>query len=316
MYISSRPMPMFNWYAESLAYQLGDSGLNPQVIFVDMKLWRENPEERKADILKQAEGLQGKISEFVHVPPKPHSWQGPNRKTSLDWFSAANARNTGLCLAKGDYIVYCDDLSVLMPRWLDQVRHAMENKYVVMGAYKKVKNLVVEQGHVISFEEHPGGVDSRWAHGSDSGITKLAASALFGCSVGMRTEHLLQVSGWDEMCSGIGMEDVELGQRLHNNGCEVFYNRNMLTYESEELHSQPGGEHLPRRAFPTPEGITADWWVSSRITMPGRLQPTGNEHDMRQVREKMLAGGEWPLPKRDFPIWDHNIKLADLRPDP
>ena len=42
------------------------------------------------------------------------------------------------------WIVYVDDLSVLMPGWWEQVKLAMAGNYVACGAFRKVNKLVVE----------------------------------------------------------------------------------------------------------------------------------------------------------------------------
>src|SRR6185312_8838914 len=113
------------------------------------------------------------------------------------------------------YIAYADDLSVLMPGWLNAVREAMAGGYIAFGAYKKVKHLIVEDGIVVSCEEHQGGIDSRWPKGADHPIP-CDGEWLYGCSLAGPLEAFLTINGWDENCDacGIGSEDTMCGIRL------------------------------------------------------------------------------------------------------
>lgn len=234
--------------------------------------------------------------------PKPSPWQGACRKTRFDCFAAANARNTGACYAKHPFIVFVDDLTVLMPGWLDQIRHADEQRYLVMGAYKKVKELTVEDGLAVHYVEFQGGIDSRWGAGSDGGIVAYPASQLFGCSFGLPLEFYLAVNGSDEGCDGVGMEDVNLGIRLGRMGYKSFYNRNMLTLESEELHTKDPTETMVRKAWDTPDPSTkADWAIYNRVVQNHITHAEGNDFDLAKLREIILNGGEFPLPKIERP---------------
>lgn len=171
------------------------------------------------------------------VSPKPCVWQGPHRLTKENWFAAANARNTALCLAPDGWIAYVDDISVLMPGWLNSVREAIAGNYIALGAYKKVRNLRVEDGVVVSCEEFPSGVDSRWPFGKDNEAVPATGGMMFGCSVALPVESLLTINGWPEdLCDGCGSEDYCCGLALQNNGFVFKYDRRMLTLESEELH--------------------------------------------------------------------------------
>src|SRR4029453_16354268 len=150
------------------------------------------------------------------------------------WFAAANARNTALCLALDGYIAYVDDLSVLLPGWLIQVRAAMSAGYIGCGAYKKVKNLEVDKkGNVVNYTEFAAGIDNRLAHAST--LTDCAGNWLYGCSCAIPVDALLAINGWaEDLCDGLGSEDYCTGLVLENAGYKFKYDPSMMTYESEE----------------------------------------------------------------------------------
>lgn len=269
VYVTGRRVPRWEWFADSLCAQTTPEQLaNLEVIFIDGQLWDESIARAWADPeiplanTGLYDGLRFQTVEavvrgrfpFRHLPSKPCAWQGPFRQTARDWFCAGNTRNTAFVVAQHPYVAFVDDLSVLMPGWFNQVLHAAQDEYIVCGAYKKVKQLTVVEGQVVSFEAFPPGVDSRWNHGSDGGVVPWHGSAMFGCSFGVPLEAALEVDGNDGACNGAGAEDYDFGIRLERAGWAFFYNRNMLTLESEEDHN--GADSLPR---------------ASKIVSPDRL---------------------------------------------
>ena len=152
-----RPEPQIQWFLDSIRNECGGdyTGINLIVI----AFHADEPWKSVSVVECDGEKLGDKLISYMVYQPKPCVWQGPHRLTKQDWFAASNARNTGLCYARDGWIAYVDDLSVLMPGWLNAVREAMAGNYIVLGAYKKVKNLVVENGVVRSCWEFAGGLD-------------------------------------------------------------------------------------------------------------------------------------------------------------
>ena len=142
-YMTNRREPRVDWFFASLARELstaaaGELG-NLRCVVVDF--WADESGRRATFAALAPAGV-----ELVHVPPKPTVWQGPHRLTGRDYFAAASARNTALCLAPDGWIAYVDDLSVLLPGWLAACRQGCQVHGVVCGAYKKVLFLEVEHG--------------------------------------------------------------------------------------------------------------------------------------------------------------------------
>lgn len=345
-YITARADPMWSMFADSLCAQTTpEQRKDIQVVFVDGKLWYPGVQieptqpsialahhfyhdpKRRYDL----ESVVSKRFDYLHVPPKPCLKQGPFRLTKQDWFCASNTRNTAIIVARGEYLVCVDDLSVLMPGWVAQVMHAVEHGYCVCGAYKKVLKLEFRQsdvsGHAVIYEEFPSGVDSRWPRGSDTGIVPWSGAGLFGCSFGLPIEAALNIDGFAPENNGEGGEDFDFGIRLERSGVKLFYNRNMLTLESEEGHH--GEKSLPReRRLVSRERLPSgyDSWdvhnqeekyYSDHVLLnrvryeTDRIKPFLPE-GLRAIRDEFLATGMVPIPREPTTDWRDGGLLKDL----
>jgi hypothetical protein len=304
-YLTMRRQPRFDWFCDSLASQASSAELEQlDVVVVDTTLWWEATEARYA-LLQNAVGGRFPVR---HLPPKDSPYQGPHRLTQNDYFCASSVRNTAIGVARGDYIVFVDDVSVLMPGWFDRVRAAAASGYIVLGSYQRHCRMVVDRGQLASSERI--WLDSRWSLGSDVQPVPMYGSGLYGPSFGAPLEALLEVNGHDELCDTIGQEDCHLGLRLERAGWPLYYDRRMLTIESEELHSQPyrltrldrvlsprryldklrefGVTHRSTDGLPDASHLMLDIFHGSTITA-SLLNP----YDLRQVRQN---GGLFPIP--------------------
>lgn len=299
-YLTSRQDPKLIWWLDSLANQLHELG--------DIKLKIVVVSFYKLDISEQFLQLAAR-NDILFVQPKPCVWQGEHRLTKEDFFAASNARNTGLCLAPDGWIVYCDDLSVLSPEWVKNVRQSMTWNGVTLGAYKKVKDLVVERGIIKSFTPYPQGVDSRWNMGSDGGSVNISGEFLYGCSLLAPVELLLQVGGWPEYADGMSFEDVLMGLAMSNCGIKFRYNRNMLTVESEEHH------HLSKQFRRDDYGVSpADKSHSAlNIARNGcRYHENYYLGGIRKMREEVLSGKPFPIVGNPVNEWFTGKLLSEL----
>lgn len=316
VYLTAREDPKWEWFIESLYNQLCQKPTRVQVIFID---FFAQYDPTRTEQLKR---LVKDRFYFDHSAPKPTPWQGKHKVTKEDWFAASNARNTGIAMAMWEYVAFCDDISVLMPGWLDQVIHAMDHRYLVAGAYKKVKNLVVEKGNVVSMEEYPPGVDSRWGLGSSKGIVPISSGGLYGCSFGAPLKTLLQVNGLDEACDGQGGEDYDLSIRMAKTGIQFYYNRNMLTLESEELHHV--GKVMKRVIKPGKVigkdkdgnpiiGKDASHIILDRVNNDAkRFTPIGNHFNLERLRQHYLTNRSFPIHVEPKVHWYDGQPLSEM----
>lgn len=342
VYITARRNCRWHWFVDSLCRQASPEDLaQMQIIFVDSHLWALTHEA--ADLYFRRDGrfpladtahhnwkrrdelaavVRGRFK-YLHIPPAPCAWQGPFRLTKKDWFCAANSRNTAFIVADQPYIVCVDDLSVLGPIWLAQVRHAAGSGYVVCGAYKKLMAMNVADGELVSWTDNPKGVDSRWGHGSDGGIVPWHGSAMYGCSFGVPINLVEAVDGNDSYGDGCGAEDTDFGIRLQRAGGKFFYNRNMVTYESEEGHSEEPS--LPRESkfvvrdrLPNiikahyPEGLMSDHvMLQSLLRDASRILPhTPNR--IAQLRGQWQREQLVQIPQEGLTDWRDGMPLKDL----
>jgi glycosyltransferase involved in cell wall biosynthesis len=301
-YITSRANSRITWFLDSLKKQGGFSS-DVSVVVVDRV-------GNSMAVIEQLLGVECSVpikpeerwnGAFIRVTrPKPCVWQGEHRLTKEDWFAASNARNTALCLALDGWIAYVDDLSVLLPTWLDAVKEAMRENWLVCGAYKKVKNLVVEDGLVKSFEEFPGGIDARWNRGSDSKAVPIGGHEMFGCSCAMPVEALLQINGWPEVADGLGFEDCITGIVLNNAGYGFRYDRRMCTYESAEAHEEePSLKKRDKGKSPLDKSHAVLRIAKQSKNWPNFFGPEG----IRGLRQRVLDGEAFPImgiPTRDW----------------
>lgn len=299
-YLTCRVDPNLNWFIDSIKRQNSGSLEGIKLIVVDH---HANSPNRRTML-----GIDD--DSITLVEPKPNVWNGPFKLTKEDWFNPASARNTALCLCETSHLCYVDDLSIPSPTWLLNVKQACTSNLITLGSYRKIKNAVVENGFVCSFDNYPQGHDSRFAAGMDNASVPCGGEWLFGCSLVAPVEALLTVGGWPEsLCGGLGFEDSIMGLALENAGFKFQYSRSMLTYESEEHH------HLD------PSFKRSDYGVSPNdkshavlnIAQSGcRYFENCYEGGMRKMREEVLSGKPFPIIQCPDREWYTGRLLSEL----
>lgn len=321
-YVTARKDCRIHWFLDSLNRQCRGDYSELRIIVVDFYL-QPHLDWTAADVaFRQAEFYsihRAPAGHFIHVPPKPCVWSGPHRLTKTDYFSAASTRNTALCLCPDPYLVYADDLSVLGPRWLERVRDAAANNRVVCGAFRKVKNIAVLNGELKSFEPHTNehgtdiGIDTRWYAGRDDQPVRCAPNWTYGCSLALPTEALLKVNGWPEIAdsSGVAGEDSFVGIAMAANGHEIWYDRQMLTYEAEDLHGQ--GRVLKRVDKGNIGTTDSKSHALVRILeKQRRFDDYYGNGGMAGLRARVLGGEPFPVLQHPLHDWYSGELLVDL----
>ena len=299
-YVTHRREPHLEWFADSLARELRSNPIPHRLVIVDY--YKDNRETPPSSLEE--------IGNVVHVKPKPCVWQGEHRLTKRNYFAAASTRNTALCYAPDGWIAFADDLSVLMPGWLKCVTQAMSEDYIVLGAYKKVLGLVVDNGEVVGYRDHRAGLDSRWYSGSDLQAMPAAPSWLFGCSFATPVEALLKVNGFDEDVDPTGGEDYVLGIMLHRAGYGARYDRRMLTLESEEGHFIDEPFHRIDKGVSPHDRSHAmlNMTMAGRNTAANYFGPDG----IRGLRDRILSGEPFPVTKIPEHDWFDGQPLVEM----
>jgi len=310
-YITSRHDCRIEWAFDSVARQV----MEPiHVLVIDR--YADKPErgdeiQFKFDYAFRRKGLGAKSfgCTLEHRAPKPSVWAGEHRLTKQDWFSAASVRNTAICLCKTSHIAFVDDLSVLMPLWLNAVQEAVEGNYIGCGAYKKVKSLVVRDGEPVGYVETQQGYDDRLRRVVDD-VSPCTGEWLYGCSFVAPLEDLLEVGGLPELTDGLSGEDYGLGIALQNAGKHLKYDRRMLTLESEELHfAEPPMIRKDKGEIGTEKDKSH---AALRIIRQSKYYPNYYEGGIRALREHVLAGNSFPIVKIPDRDWFDQQLLSEM----
>jgi hypothetical protein len=312
-YVTFRPNPKLEWWLDSLQWQADEIGAWPLI----KRIVIVTPHKLDGDLVSRL--ILSPEFHFKDVAitwPCPGVWQGPHRLTKADYFDVANARNTAIALAPTSHIVFSDDLSVLMPGWLQQVVDALNSdelsRKIVCGAYRKVNKLNVVDGKVASFEDHPPGIDHRTLLVRGSEPQPCRGQWAFGCSLMAPIEALLSVNGYDQDTASLGYEDVVLGQMLEKRGHEFVFAPRMMTYESEELHHDASNSRYIR----WDPGVSPNDKSHAMLNLVanGRTYAPNyyGESGLRGLREHVLRGGEFPIIRNPQHEWFTGTALKDL----
>lgn len=299
-YITSRPEPRFDWFFQSLAAQL-QPGDDIEIIIVDFfaqvgDSWNhKDVADRRMKAFAATAPIDDRCSGVHWDAPKPTVWQGPHRLPRDNWWAAANARNTALCLARGDWWACVDDRCVLLPGWMAAVRDAVKGKYAIVGPYEKRTGITVKQGII----EHAGivtGVDSRlqyiWEHYSMHKSLGNPYSApgewFYGCSFALPVEWALKVNGFDETCDSSSGEDYIFGLMLQNNGFELRLDTRLMIIE-DRTPEFIGPAMLRKDKGQSPNDKSHA--LLARLKGQKRAQ---HPWDIRTIRNGVLRGAGWP----------------------
>lgn len=285
-YVTARNEPHFDWFFYSL-YPQFSQGNTPKIILVDS--------------LKESRLVNWVFADVLHVAPKPTVWQGKSRLTKEDWWAVSNARNTALCLCETDYIVWLDDRCVLMPGWLKAAQDAANGGYAVCGTYEKRRKMKVENGKITE----PGELDGKDARFVSKPTRPVPAwtiqAGYYGGSLGMPLKVALEINGFEELCDGLGMEDVIAGRHLTNAACPMMFDARMKIIEDrsnepEALHNMKRDSKEKHPHDRTDKGHEA-------LRRFATQKRTSHHWNLREIRERVLRGEPFPaatLPETDW----------------
>jgi hypothetical protein len=311
VYSTARPAPRFDWFFDSFARCGGREQVN-QIIVVDFfaqvcDAWTsEDCIARYKEVMNAAGSMFRPIVQWV--PPKPNVWNGKYRLTPRNWWAVANARNTGLCLCKNDYVVFIDDRCVLVNTFMDAVREAAANNYAVCGTYEKRDGMEVDNG-VITNPGNITGKDSR-AEVAQGRKMICPGTWMFGHAFGLPTEWMLTVNGVDESWDSVSMEDTHFGQMLTNNHYPIYHDPRMAMVEDRSPSSPPhdmmrsSKEKHPSDKADKTHTLIKKLWDNKRST---------HQWDLRKIREQALMGIPFPVPTGPTHDWFDNQPLSEMK---
>lgn len=297
IYITARKTPCVAWMLDSLLPQVQRDD-HIEVIIVD-STWNGE------SVLSDGWEKYIPFRRIQTVSPKPCVWQGRHRLTKEDWWAASNARNTGICLCKTEWIAFLDDRCVLAPTWLQSVREAMNGNYAVCGAYEKRIGMVVCDGVIV----HDGsitGTDNRLgtAHGQP---TIAPGQWFYGCTTALPLEWELNVNGYEELMDGLGFEDVIHGMHLANSKYPIKYDPRMMVIQDRSLESS--GPVMKK----TDKGVSPHDKSHASLERFGHLVGASHPWNLREIRDKALKDEPFPdvslFPTTD---WYDGVKISEM----
>lgn len=301
-YITGRMDPRIDWFFDSLIPQIYEN--EPvEILVVDRfaNIFNYVKDPPKAVPVRWAE-------------PKPCVWQGRHRLTKDDWWAASNARNTAICLCKTPWIAFVDDRSVLQPGWLQQIRHAQDDGYAVCGGYQKRINMKVQGGLIIEKGEITGR-DHRLQYAKEHRpgqvVFPCPGEWMYGANLAVPLEWALAVNGYEELMDGLSAEDVVFGMMLANNNFPICFNIHMRIVEDRTPSEI--GEPLPRTSKERHPHDTLDKGHKA-LERFSHLKRTEHQWNLSEIREQVLAGGQFPIPTGPTHDWFDDQPLAEMEP--
>lgn len=246
-----------------------------------------------------------KLKRIIRHGPKPTIWQGEARITKEDWWAVSNARNTGICLCRTEWIAFLDDRCVLMPTWLQAIRNAMEGSYAVCGTYEKRHNMTVENG-VIKNGGIVTGRDNR-DNGREPFPRNVDGGYWYGCTNALPLEWALNIGGFPEdKCDGLSFEDIPFGMLLRNNAYPIKFDPTMKMIEDRTPEKL--GPVMKRSDY----GVSPNDKSHEVLKIFRQAKTSLNSWPIRDVREKVLRGEPFPPPSASHNEWFTGRPIVEL----
>lgn len=282
VHVTARAEPRIMWFLKSLMHQLH---AEDKITVVSVNFFTDGLHVRDEQWHPQI------LVRFTR--PKPTVWQGPERITKDHWWAMSNARNTGLCLCRDEWIAFLDDRCVLRPHWLDSIRLAMANHYAVFGSYEKRWGMEVTDGFITK-EGELKGIDCRLPvvkdHRDNQDVVKCTGDWAFGCTLALPLEWALHVNGYDEVCDGLSMEDVIFGIMLQNNGFDLRFDRRMAVVQDRTP------DRLGLAMVRKDKGVSPQDKSHALLKRMSLLRHASHPFIIRELRNRVLQGAPWPPP--------------------
>lgn len=304
-YITNRIDPRIEWFFSSLSIQGGNE------IPVNVIDFHADSQDRRHEVAELAK--RWNINLIQHQTPMPNVWQGKHRLTKDNYFAASTASNTAIALCPTEWIAFVDDLSVLRPHWLTCVKEATSRSEITCGSYMKVLELEVKKGEVTGYKFHQAGEDHRAKMVGWGRVVPCNGSWFFGCSFVAPVEYLLDINGFDTGCDSMGYQDTLAGMMLEARGKKFVYDSRMVTFESEELHGQPGNVFHRWDPGVSPNDKShkmIDLIKTGRHRAPNEYGPPG----LRGLRDHVLSGHPFPVIQIPEHEWFTGTPLKELPP--
>lgn len=300
-YVTARHEPKTEWFFDSLERESGGDYANTKVIVVNS--YSVAPKWYGTHQHSVSWDKSG--TPFMSVIPKPTIWQGAHRITKSEWWAKCNAMNTGIALCDTEYIAFVDDRCVLSHGWLHAIQDSMIGGYAVCGSYEKRANMKVENGEIVDQGELLG-QDIR----TQRGFPHITAD-WYGGSGALPLEWCLRVNGFPEdVCDGLGFEDIAFGILLRNNHLELRYDSRMRIIEDRTPTQIDGA--LKRASKPSPNDDIHQAKDYRILSIMHASTTSGNNFNLTELRNRVLKGEPWPRPTASHTDWFDGQLITEM----
>ncbi|MGB3438621.1 MAG: glycosyltransferase [Actinophytocola sp.] len=238
----------------------------------------------------------------------------------------SRARNTGIRAATGDVIVMVDADEIVPPGFLAQHArpHRRRDDLVVVGPRHHLAGRRLGPDDLTSLfnGDHDALVAKRDSRDAllavlSHNFNNLATGwhHMFSCNASVRREHLLHVGGFDEDFTGWGLEDSELGYRLHRRGIAFAYVPDAVIYHQHRqaidarMHAE-WRRNLTRFVAKHPEPDVAAQWVIEPSVDPAADQLSWVECALRLEFAVRAVRGRLPWVRYRLIEVDHGDRDA------
>lgn len=260
---------------------------------------------------------------------KDTAWRCPVHYLHLprtDSSGRSKARNAGIRAATGDVIVMVDADEIAPPGFLAQHTrlHELRDDLVVIAPRHHLAGRRLDAGDLDRL--FSGDVDALVAK-RDSRDALLAVLShnlnnlatgwhhMFSCNASVRRRHLLHVGGFDEGFTGWGLEDSELGYRLHRQGLAFAYVPEAVIYHQHRqaidarMHLD-WRRNLTRFAELHPQPDVAAQWAIEPSVDPAANQSSWVECALRLEFAVRALHGRLPWVRYRLVEVDHDNRDA------
>jgi hypothetical protein len=294
---TSRNDPKFKWWIDSLLRQCGRH--RPRIIVVDY--FRDQRWNEVQTIFLDAFENSGFSLQWIHIECMPTIWQGKYQITREPWWAKSAYLNSAICRCETETIAFCDDRSVFCDGWINSVADAANENIAVVGTYAKHANLKVENG-VITDIGTVLGVDHRPQSGGP-----YPSRDWYGGHGALPLEWCLRVNGFSQdLCDSLGSEDSMFGVTLHNSGYPIKYDPRMKIIEDRTPGEIDGA--LKR----ADKGVSPSDKSHAIVSILRDKTSSQNSFDIRNLRDRVLAGEPFPEPSASHLDWFDGQKISEM----